>query len=104
MNMPVNVTIKNKGGRIVKDFSVSGPHGVERILLWIWRDLFLSLLARGLSSDKKKTAEMLESVEFMLDWTALERLLYGGKQCELFDMILCQQPDLLYLYSIVWGQ
>ena len=82
MNMPVNVTIKNQGGKVVKDFSVSGPHGIERILLWIWRDLFVSLLARGASWDKNKAPEMMESIEYVLDWTALERMLYGGKPCE----------------------
>jgi hypothetical protein len=82
MNMPVNVTIKNRGGKLIKDFSVSGPHGVERILLWIWRDLFVSLLARGASWEKEKTSEMLEGIEDVLEWTALERLLYGGKPCE----------------------
>lgn len=82
MNMSVNVTIKNQGGKVVKDFAVSGPRGIERILLWIWRDLFVSLLARGTSWDKKKIPEMMESIESVMDWTALERLLYGGKQCE----------------------
>lgn len=77
MNMSVNVTIKNQGGKVVKDFAVSG---IERILLWIWRDLFVSLLARGTSWDKKKIPEMMESIESVMDWTALERLLYGGKQ------------------------
>jgi hypothetical protein len=82
MNMPVNVTIKNRGGKIIKGFCVSGPHGVERILLWIWRDLFVSLLARGAIWEKEKTLEMLENIEAVLEWTALERLLYGGKGCE----------------------
>ena len=82
MNMPVNVTITNRSGKVVKDFSVLGPHGVERILLWIWRDLFVSLLARGANWDKKKAPQMIESIELALDWTALERMLYGGKPCE----------------------
>lgn len=82
MNMPVNVTIRNRGGKVVKDFSVLGPHGVERILLWIWRDLFVSLLARGAHWDKNKAAQMIENIESAFDWTALERMLYGGKQCE----------------------
>jgi hypothetical protein len=84
MNMPVNVTIRNKSGKVIKDFSVSGPRGVERVLLWVWRDLFVSLFARGTSWDKKMATEMMEAIETVLDWTALERLLYGGKHCEFF--------------------
>ena len=81
--MPVNVTIRTQSGRVIKDFSVLGPQGVERVVLWIWRDLFVSLLARGSNWDKQRVPEMMENIVSALDWRALERLLYGGKACKL---------------------
>src|SRR5688572_11078038 len=47
MNLPVQVLLKDKDGKILKDFSVPGPQDTDVILLWIWRDLFAALIATG---------------------------------------------------------
>jgi hypothetical protein len=61
MNMHVNVTIKNRSGKVVNNLSVLGSCGVERI----WRELFVSLLACGANWDKNK-AETIDSIELSI--------------------------------------
>ncbi|KAF9558412.1 hypothetical protein CPC08DRAFT_709643 [Agrocybe pediades] len=79
-NLPVEFTLKNKHGKVLKRYSFLGPRNIDRILLWIWRDLFVSLLAKGSERDKKKIPEFLEDIETIMGINALERLLYGGRQ------------------------
>ena len=79
MNLPVRVTIKDKNGKTVKHMSVLGPQNIDRVLLWIWRDLFVSLLSKGPKRERDKIPEMLEDIEDFLGIQGLERLLYGGK-------------------------
>jgi hypothetical protein len=81
MNMLVIVTIKKTCGKVVKTFSLTGANSIDEVLLWIWRDLFVSLLANGAKRDKKMVPEMLVDIERVFGWNALERLLYGGKYC-----------------------
>lgn len=80
--MFVTVAIKKTCGKIVKSFSLTGAHNIDEALLWIWRDLFVSLLANGGKHDKKMIPEMLADIERVFGWGALERLLYGGKGCK----------------------
>ena len=79
MNLPVRVTIKDNTGKTVKHMSVLGPQNIDRVLLWIWRDLFVSLFAKGSKRDKDNIPEMLEDIETFLGVDGLERLLYGGE-------------------------
>ena len=79
MNLPVRVTIKDGTGKTVKHMSVLGPQNIDRVLLWIWRDLFVSLFSRGPKRDRDKIPEMLEDIEALLGVDGLERLLYGGE-------------------------
>jgi hypothetical protein len=79
MNLPVRVTIKDNTGKTVKHMSVLGPQNIDRVLLWIWRDLFVSLFSKGSKRDKDKIPEMLEDIETLLGVDGLERLLYGGE-------------------------
>jgi hypothetical protein len=79
MNLPVRVTIKDDTGKTVKHMSVLGPQNIDRVLLWIWRDLFVSLFSKGSKRDKDKIPEMLEDIETLLGVDGLERLLYGGE-------------------------
>lgn len=82
MNLPISVTIKNKHGKTIKNMHVTGPQNVDRILLWIWRDLFVSMSAKGTQQEKNRMKNMLEDIENVLGFETLERLLYGGKRCE----------------------
>jgi hypothetical protein len=96
MNMFVSVSIKKTCGKIVKTFSLTGAHNLDGVLLWIWRDLFVSLLAHGGKPDKKMIPEMLADIERVFDWGALERLLYGGKTCKFYNICITL-PALTYL-------
>jgi hypothetical protein len=49
------------------------------VLLWIWRDLFVSLFSKGSKRDRDKIPDMLEDIENFLGYDGLERLLYGGE-------------------------
>ncbi|OCH93273.1 hypothetical protein OBBRIDRAFT_339305 [Obba rivulosa] len=80
-NMYVSVTLKRKSGKRIKTFEINGAHNLEEVLLFIWRDLFLSLLATGGEKLKRQVSEMLEEIEDLMGWTALERILYGGRKC-----------------------
>ncbi|PIL36416.1 hypothetical protein GSI_00104 [Ganoderma sinense ZZ0214-1] len=79
--MYVPITIKRKSGKVVKSWQVNGAHNIEEVLQFIWRDLFLSLLATGTQRQINQIPEMLDDIEDIMGWTALERLLYGGRKC-----------------------
>ncbi|PCH41744.1 hypothetical protein WOLCODRAFT_143740 [Wolfiporia cocos MD-104 SS10] len=79
-NMYVSVTLKRKTGKRVKAFEITGVRNVEQVLFFIWRDLFLSLLATGTQRQISKISEMMEDIQDLLGWRSLERTLYGGKQ------------------------
>jgi hypothetical protein len=79
MNMFLTVDIKDSRGKLVRSFNINGAHNVDQVLLWIWRDLFVSILARGRDRQKEMIPEMLSDIEDVLGWPCLERLLYGGK-------------------------
>lgn len=64
--------------------SVLGPQNIDRVLLWIWRDLFISLFSKGSKREKDKIPEMLEDIENSLGVDGLERLLYGGGSSGMF--------------------
>lgn len=80
LNLPVEFALRDKKGKVVKRFSVLGPQNVDQILLWIWRDLFVSLFAKGSERDKKKVPDFLEDIEAAFGVVSLEWLLYGGKR------------------------
>ncbi|KAJ7886171.1 hypothetical protein B0H14DRAFT_3082191 [Mycena olivaceomarginata] len=71
----VNLAIRRKG-KIIKQFRLAGPRGIDRALLWIWRDLFVSMFAKNIHTEK--IPEMLSDIEESLGWQSLERMLYGG--------------------------
>ncbi|KAJ7618462.1 hypothetical protein FB45DRAFT_931704 [Roridomyces roridus] len=74
-HLKVAFSIKRKG-ETVRKFNLAGPRHIDQALLWIWRDLFLSMFAKQKST--KRIPEMLLEIEDCLGWRALERLLYGG--------------------------
>ncbi|KAJ6615540.1 hypothetical protein B0H10DRAFT_2040928 [Mycena sp. CBHHK59/15] len=73
--VPVHFSVTQKG-KVVKKWAMAGPRNIDRVLLWIWRDLFVSMFAKGKHTEK--IPEMLVEIEECWDWQALERLLYGG--------------------------
>jgi hypothetical protein len=85
MNLPIQFALKNKHEKVLKRFSVIGPQNLHRIILWIWRDLFVSLLAYGSDREKSKIPDCLEDIELALGIRSLGRLVYGGKSGEFYD-------------------
>ncbi|KAI0640590.1 hypothetical protein C8Q79DRAFT_995423 [Trametes meyenii] len=80
-NMYVPITLKRKSGKIVKSWELNGAHNIEEVLQFIWRDLFLSLLASGSQKQIQRIPDMLDDIEELMGWTALEKLLFGGRKC-----------------------
>lgn len=82
VDMYVPIVLKRKSGQRVKSFEINGAHNIEEVLLFIWRDMFLSLLGYGTRRQIARIPEMLEEIEELLGWTGLDRLLYGGRKCK----------------------
>lgn len=78
MNMPIRITIKDKNGVCLTKLRVRGPPNIERLLLWIWRDLAVCLLAKD---DRKRVMEIITDLESIYGFPVLERLLLGGRKC-----------------------
>lgn len=91
MNLPIRVTIKDKHGETMTKLRVRGPQNVDKLLLWIWRDLALCMLAKGTKQDKERVSTIIEDLETIYGFPVLERLLRGGKKSEFII-------SLLYLY------
>ncbi|KAJ3550597.1 hypothetical protein NMY22_g366 [Coprinellus aureogranulatus] len=77
MNLPIRITIRDKHGECMTKLRVRGPTNVDRLLLWIWRDLCLCILARGLKEDRKRVKDILYDLESIYGFPVLERLLLG---------------------------
>lgn len=79
LGLPIDVKIKDRNGKIVQKFHVIGPQQIDQILLWIWRDVLVSIFVAGTQKDKDKVPDFLIDIESVFGVTALERLLQGGK-------------------------
>jgi hypothetical protein len=55
---------------------------MDQILLWIWRDLIVSLFTTGSKHDRTNVSIFLEEIQDVLGVVALERLLNGGRPSE----------------------
>ncbi|KAJ7062853.1 hypothetical protein C8F01DRAFT_1135447 [Mycena amicta] len=82
-HLKISVAIRKKD-KIVKKFNLSGPRQLDRVLLWIWRDLFVCMFVKDRGTDN--VPNMLTDIEECLSWEALERLLYGGSRGRYVDM------------------
>ena len=79
--MNVSVVIKRiKTGKTVQSFHLKGASNASVVLLWVWRDLILTMLAYGTENQKKYIPEMLEDIQTGMGWIGLPRLLMGGKR------------------------
>ncbi|TFK24234.1 hypothetical protein FA15DRAFT_641393 [Coprinopsis marcescibilis] len=97
INIPVHIQIKNKNGRVVKRLRALGAQNIDRVLFWIWRDLFLAMLEAGSESEKKEIPKMLENVESVYGFQGIQRLLRGGyksEEGEEEDMDILEAPDI----------
>ena len=63
-------------------FRIDGVQKLETVLQFIWRDLFLSLLATGKQRLKQMTPRMLADIESTMGAKGLVQILNGGLKCE----------------------
>ena len=79
--MYLPVILRNKSGKKIKTFHVVGTQNLEEVLEFIWRDMFLSMLASDNARYLKLIPQMLRDIETHLSWRNLFKVLYGGKNC-----------------------
>ncbi|KAI0313572.1 hypothetical protein OF83DRAFT_1086253 [Amylostereum chailletii] len=78
-NFYVDVVIRRrKTFKTVKTFQLTGIRSLERVILWIWRDLFLAMLASN-NANASLIADMLEDIRSSRGWPAVHHVLSGGK-------------------------
>ncbi|TDL18393.1 hypothetical protein BD410DRAFT_806555 [Rickenella mellea] len=75
----IPVTLKSRSGRVVKSFTEMGVENLETAILWIWRDLFLSLLSVESKALMKVLPDLLMDIDDLVGWEGLEKILCGGK-------------------------
>ncbi|KAI9566739.1 hypothetical protein HD554DRAFT_2114737 [Boletus coccyginus] len=76
MFIPINIT--SSTGKLVKSFMLNGAHNLQNVVLWIWRDLLMTILATGTKRQRALVPDMLDDIRIVLGWSALEQLLRGG--------------------------
>jgi hypothetical protein len=72
---------RRKTGKIVKTFRLVGIPYFERVLLWTWRDLFVSMLASN-PGQKQLVPDMLQDIRAILGWKSLPKMLFGGRMSQ----------------------
>lgn len=80
--MYIPVTLKTGSGRHVKTFNIVGAHNLHKILEFIWRDMFLTMLASNDPRHDKLIPGMLEDIEVQMGWKSVLAVFYGGKDRE----------------------
>ncbi|KAG9219694.1 hypothetical protein CCMSSC00406_0005984 [Pleurotus cornucopiae] len=80
LNIPINVSIEKESGEVVKTFAFTGLSNIDHVILWVWRDLFVSMLVSSPSAAQAQIPQMLVDIEDVLTWQGLEWLLYGGQR------------------------
>jgi hypothetical protein len=86
-------TNPNSTRKPLKRFTLAGAAQLDKPLLWIWRELFVSLLSTrtqqnavegGKGREEEMVLRMLGDIEGAWGWRALERVWYGGRKGEGF--------------------
>ncbi|KAK0490307.1 hypothetical protein IW261DRAFT_6296 [Armillaria novae-zelandiae] len=74
----VDIRLKRTNGKTVKHFLFHGPHNIDVVLLWMWRELFVSFSASGGRQARKEIPKMMLDIVEEIGWQSLVRLLKGG--------------------------
>jgi hypothetical protein len=97
LTLYIPLTIKDKNGKKIKSFHLDGAQNLDRVLLWLWREMFLTMLAYGYSL---QIPPMLRDIEeSILGWRSLDRMLMGGRMCK--HTIISIHSRLMSLSSLV---
>lgn len=73
----------SKPGKLVKRFSETGLEQIYTVIFWLWRELIVSAIANGSSTEAIN--EYLVDIEHERTWKSLQRVLNGGTaldECE----------------------
>ncbi|SRR6266403_547447 len=84
---------RRKTGKPVKTFRLVGITYFERVLLWTWRDLFVSMLASN-PGQKHAIPDMLQDIRANLGWKSLPKMLFGGQMSQFALFRFCS-PSLI---------
>ena len=74
--MPIRIT--RSTGKVVKSFMLNGAQNLQSIILWVWRDLLVTILTTGSKRQRISVPDMIDDIRLLLGWRALELLLCGG--------------------------
>ncbi|KAF9030151.1 hypothetical protein BDZ89DRAFT_1159529 [Hymenopellis radicata] len=74
----VEIIIRTMAGKDIKHFQFHGCHHITTALLWMWRELFVSMSVSGGRQALHQIPSMLQDIEDALGWRSLVRVLYGG--------------------------
>lgn len=66
----------SKPGKLVKRFSETGLEQIYTVIFWLWRELIVSAIANGSSTEAIN--EYLVDIEHERTWKSLQRVLNGG--------------------------
>ena len=94
ISMYIPVTLRDKKGRVVKKFDVNGALSLEDVALFIWRDMMLSILARGTSHQRDMIPRMLADIYSIMGWRPLVRLLSDQPRGILMSHLIHTAPLL----------
>jgi hypothetical protein len=74
------VVIKSQTGRTVINFNIDGVDNLGSVTQFIWRDMFIAMLATGKQRRKEQVVELLHDIKASMGWQYLFKILEGGKQ------------------------
>lgn len=98
--MFIPIKIKRSTGKVVKSFMFNGAQNLESVMLWIWRDLFMAILATGSKRQRCVVPDMIDDIRLLLGWRALELLLRGGTSGRSLRLSSPASPSLFYEHSL----
>ncbi|KAL1672068.1 hypothetical protein EV122DRAFT_225422 [Schizophyllum commune] len=75
-----NMAIVNSTGTTVQVFNIAGLLDIDAAVLWIWKELFTSLLAStSIQGVDNLVQEMLNDITDMLGWASLQKMLIDSR-------------------------
>ncbi|KAI5895973.1 uncharacterized protein SCHCODRAFT_01170220 [Schizophyllum commune H4-8] len=77
-DMPISISIESQKGHQIRLFEVNGLLDIRVAALWLWKELFLSMLTVNVQRAQVITPIMLNEIEDNLEWPALLEILTSG--------------------------
>ena len=87
----VPITIKDKHGNVIKSATKQGIRNVEDIIMWICRELMISMLETGDSAHATRVSLMLVDMDDFVGWQGLDKMIRGGRRGQLWFYSILHQ-------------